>query len=88
MKIEREEKQWGVRLVLSPLSDMRIIAEVNHPKAGRRAECRFWFDGVPGDGPIKMTELMLWKGGLQLILDTVKDESAQMAAGNGKRKRA
>lgn len=87
--VEREEKRWGVRLVMKPLSgrpEMRIIGEVNSPKGERNPETRFWFDGVPGDGPLRMTELMVWRQGLQKFVDLVKGESAAMKAKAAKKK--
>jgi hypothetical protein len=53
---------------------MRIIAEANRLKGTKRAETRFWFDGVPVDRPLRITELNVWNRSLGQILNLVKDE--------------
>lgn len=78
--IEREKKEWGVRLVLKPLTerpDMRVVAEITKPKPGRTPDIRFWFDAVPSDTPMRTTELIVWNQAVRQFLDSVKDESAK-----------
>lgn len=79
--IEREKKEWGVRLVLKPLTDrpdMRVIAEITKPKPGKTPDIRFWFDGVPGDSPMRTTEMIVWNQAVRQFLDSVRDESVKI----------
>jgi hypothetical protein len=88
--IEREKKEWGVRLVLKPLTDrpdMRVIAEITKPKPGRTPDIRFWFDGVPSDSPMRTTDLIVWNQAVRQFLDSVKEESVKVGTNVVSRKK-
>lgn len=79
--IQREKKEWGVRVSMQPLGDrpsMTITAEVNLPKGKFKPETFYWFDGPEVDKPLRLTDLTVWQQGLSLFLDAVKDVQAQM----------
>ena len=79
--MEREEREWGVLLTSRPLGnrpDMKILAEVNEPKGEKKPEVRVWFDGVPRDRPLRITEVNVWNAAMRQLLDQIKDASAQM----------
>ena len=88
--VEREKKEWGIRLVLKPLTDrpdMRVIAEITKPKPGRTPDIRFSFDGVPGDSPMRTTEMIVWNQAVRQFLDSVREESAKVKMKAASRKK-
>ena len=79
--IQREEKEWGVRLSMQPLTgrpSMQIIAEVDNPKPGRKPDTRYWFDGAGSEKPLRPAELTVWQEGLRQFQDVVKDVQARL----------
>lgn len=88
--VEREKKEWGIRLVLRPLTDrpnMRVSAEISEPKPGKSPNIRYWFDGVPGDRPMRTIEMIVWNQALRQFLDSVRDESAKIKKKAASRKK-
>ena len=86
--MQREEREWGVLLTLQPLSarpEMKILAEVNEPRGDKKPEIRVWFDGVPRDRPLRITELNVWNQQMRQLVDQIKDAAAELA--NPKRRR-
>jgi len=86
--LEREEKDWGVKLTLLPFDSpelMRLVGEIDDPKPGKRPAVRFWLDATPSQKPLSMTDLVVIQQGLHQFMDAVKDETAQMM--NPKRKK-
>ncbi|MBX7133793.1 MAG: hypothetical protein K1X67_14055 [Fimbriimonadaceae bacterium] len=66
---------------------MTFIAEIKYPtKSGTSPDTRIWFDGVPANKPMRMTELMAWRNALHVFVDAVKDEAAQIKEKAAKRK--
>jgi hypothetical protein len=66
---------------VKPLTDrpnMRVIAEITKSKPGRPPDIRFWFEGVPGDSPMRTTEMIVWNQAVRQFLDSVKDESSRI----------
>lgn len=79
----REEKDWGVKLTLQPFDStelMRLVGEIDKPKAGKRPTLRFFLDATPTQKPLSMTDLVVIQQGLHQFMDAVKDETAQMMA--------
>jgi hypothetical protein len=66
---------------------MTIIGEVNNPKPGKSPEGLFWFEGVPNEQPLRLTELNVWQQGLHRFLETVKDVSVRMTRDKPKAKK-
>ncbi len=86
--MEREQREWGILLTSQPLGnrpEMKIRAEVNEPKGDKKPEVRVWFDGVPRDQPLRMTEVNVWNSAMRQLLDQIKDASAELA--NPKRRK-
>ena len=80
--VTREDKVWGVRLSMQPLTTrptMQLIGEVDRPKANRSPEVRIWFDGAPCEKPLKLMELGVWQETLVQFIAEVKDTAATLA---------
>ena len=86
--MQRDKRDWGVLLTSHPLAarpEMKILAEVNEPKGDKKPEVRVWFDGVPRDRPLRITDVTIWNQTMRQLLEEIKDISAQLA--NPKRRR-
>ncbi len=79
--MQREQKAWGVRLSLQPLTTrpaMLMIAEVDFPKGDKSPDMRIWFDGAAVEKPFKLTELEVWQQRLVQFVAEVKDTAATL----------
>lgn len=80
--VEREQKAWGVRLSMQPLTarpSMFMTAEVDFPKGDLSPAIRVWFDGAEVEKPFKLTELAAWQATLTQFIAEVKDTAATLA---------
>lgn len=76
--IVTERTDWGVQLKIHPFrgihnaggSDAMVIhADVSRPQKGRKAEIRYWFNGVTGKSNLSHSELTLWTSSLRSLID-------------------
>jgi hypothetical protein len=83
--IEREDKEWGVRLVLRPFqaSGMQIQAEISKTK--RNPEIRIVFTGVPIEHPLVPVEAQTWCQALTTILAEAKRIGEELKRGRTKK---
>lgn len=85
-QIERENRDWGVRLSLRPFRDprqnttMQIEAEINHPKPGRTPPITVRFTGVPTGNPLPSTDAAIWNESLRAVLNRAREIAAEMKA--------
>lgn len=68
--IEREDREWGVRLILRPFqaSSMQIQAEISNPKPKHHPEIRIVFTGVPVQHPLVPADARTWGQALAAVL--------------------
>jgi hypothetical protein len=79
--LQREEKDWGVKLTLEPFGEseaMKLVGEIDLPKGEKPPATRFWLDATPSKKPLRMTDLHVIQQGLHQFIDAVKDETAKM----------
>jgi hypothetical protein len=86
--IEREDREWGVRLMLRPFqaslhAGMHLQAEISNPKPKRNPEIRIVFNGVPIQHPLVPVDAQTWGQALAAIL-----AEARRVAEELKRKKA
>jgi hypothetical protein len=83
--IIREDHEWGVRLLLRPFPDpqysmMEISTEITLPRAGRGAEMRTRFTGVPVSNPLRATDVIAWVAQLNAIQTEARKIATEMKA--------
>jgi hypothetical protein len=78
--IEREDKEWGVRLILRPFqaSSLYIQAEISNPKPKRNPETRIVFSGVPIQHPLVPVDAQTWGQALAAILAEAKRSAEEL----------
>jgi hypothetical protein len=93
--IEREDKEWGVRLIAKPFqaasmhAGMQIQAEISNPKPKRHPEIRIVFTGVPVQHPLVPADAQTWGQALAAVLAEarrVADESRDSVQARGQRR--
>jgi hypothetical protein len=83
LTIQREDKEWGVRLFIRPFADpahamMEISSEVAAPRPNRNPEIRLWFSSVPIQHPLKRTEVVIWIESIKAILSESQKVSVEL----------
>ncbi len=72
--IEREDKDWGVRLTCHPFRGpgekrgMRIYAEVAKPKPRQSPSTTIVFSSVPVQDPLRIADAQTWGRALDAML--------------------
>jgi hypothetical protein len=92
--IEREDREWGVRLIAKPFhgpgmnAAMQIQAEISNPKPKRHPEIRIVFTGVPIQHPLVPVDAQTWGQALAAIVAEAKGiaEELKSVAGRGRTK--
>jgi len=84
--IEREDKDWGVRLTCYPFHGpglkrgMRIHAEVSKPKPRRSPDIRIVFSSVPVQDPLRTADAQTWGRALDAILAEARKVADELKA--------
>ena len=84
--IEREDKDWGVRLTCHPFHgpgmkrDMRIHAEVSKPKPRRSPEITIVFSSVPVQDPLRAADAQTWGRALNAVLAEARRVANELKA--------
>jgi hypothetical protein len=83
VSIQRENTEWGVRLIVKPLPDaayanMEISVEITHPKPGRNPEMRTRFTGTPVSSPLRPTDQIIWVEALKGITEYARAVAGEM----------
>ena len=82
--IEREEREWGVRLVATPFRGagknifMEIQAEVRKPTGQQQPNIRIVFHGVPPRNPLLPVDARIWITAMQAVLEEAGRVADQM----------
>lgn len=92
MGVEREDFDWGVRLMANPFATganaaLQIKAEIGKPKEGRASEVRITFPGTSLGQPLRLLDAQAWGEGLSAIVAQTRKVLADMKEEAGKRKR-
>jgi hypothetical protein len=91
--IQREETQWGVRLVLKPFThpkehaEMYAEADISLPRPGHRSEIKFFFSGTTVQSPLRASDMIVWMEHLKALSDAAREEAAKLKAQSEKPKR-
>ena len=84
--IEREDKEWGVRLICHPFHGlgtkrgMRIYAEVSNPKPRRSPEITIVFSSVPIQNPLRPVDAQTWNQALAAVLAEARKVADELKA--------
>jgi hypothetical protein len=91
IQISSESKDWGTRLIVKPFMEthagMEVSAEIAKPRAGRSAEIKFCFSGVPGHNPLRSTELIVWLEAVKAVHEEARRIGDEMKNGKPKKKK-
>ncbi len=88
--IERENKEWGVRLTGHPFHGpgvkrgMRIYAEVSKPKPRQSPEITIVFSSVPIQNPLRPVDTQTWGQALAAILAETRNVADELKANRTK----
>ncbi|MHC4399441.1 MAG: hypothetical protein ACYTG0_07165 [Planctomycetota bacterium] len=84
--IQREDKEWGVRLTCYPFlgtgmkRGMRIYAEVSNPKPRRSPEITIVFSSVPIQAPLRTADAQTWGRALAAVLAEARKVADELKA--------
>ena len=92
--IERENREWGVRLIVRPLRmnpGMQIRAEISNPAPRRNPQITIVFNGVPVTKPLVLADALAWREALDALMGEAKDvveelKAKRRKAGKGKQR--
>ncbi len=88
--IERENKEWGVRLTCHPFHGlgmkrgMRIYAEVSKPKPKQSPEITIVFSSVPIQDPLRTADAQTWGQALAAVLAEARNVADELKANRTK----
>jgi hypothetical protein len=93
--IQREETDWGVRLVDKPFTspvenaEMYIQADIMRPQSkSSRAEVAFWFSGTTVQRPLRAADVIIWREHLNAVCDAAREEALMMKQPEGGKRKA
>lgn len=83
--IEREDKEWGVRLTCHPFHSgmkrgMRIYAQIGKPKPRRNPEITLVFSSVPVQAPLRTADAQTWGRALDAMLAEARKVADELKA--------
>ncbi len=81
--IDREEKEWGVRLIARPLrmnAKMQIQADISNPTPKRNPQITILFSGVPVQSPLMLADSLAWREALDAVIGEAKSVVEQLKA--------
>jgi len=81
--IEREDKEWGVRLIARPLrmnANMQIQADISNPTHKRNPQITILFNGVPVQNPLVLADALAWREALDAVIGEAKSVVEQLKA--------
>jgi hypothetical protein len=82
--IQREETDWGVRLMAKPFTypkehaEMYVQADISLPRPKHRSETKFFFSGTTVSRPLRATDIIIWTEHLKAISDAAREEVLRM----------
>ena len=88
--IEREEKEWGVRLIARPLrmnTTMQIQADISNPAPKRNPQITILFNGVPVQNPLVLADALAWREALGAVIGEAKSVVVELKAKLTKRRK-
>ena len=88
--IEREDKEWGVRLIARPLrmnTNMQIQADISNPTHKRNPQITILFNGVPVQSPLVLADALAWREALDAVIGEAKSVVEQLKARRTKRRK-
>ena len=92
--IERQDKDWGIRLIATPFSTqstdfhflMQIEAEIKKPTGRGKPEIRISFLGVPIGKPLLPVDARTWRTAFDAVLTEAERIAKEMKPSKSKRK--
>jgi hypothetical protein len=81
--IEREEKDWGVRLVARPLHmnpTMQIQADISNSAPKRNPQVTILFNGVPVQKPLVLADALAWREAIDAVIGEAKSVVDELKA--------
>lgn len=81
--IEREDKEWGVRLITRPLrmnKSMQIQADIANPTPRQNPQITILFNGAPVQKPLVLAEALAWREALDAVIDEAKSVVEELKA--------
>ena len=92
--IEREDKEWGVRLIGRPFrgvgkkTNMLIQAEISNPTSRRNPQITVVFSGAPVPSPLPLGDAQTWRHTFDAVLAEAKSVVEELKAKRSKRRKA
>jgi len=89
--IERQNRQWGVRLLVRPFSarkyaDLEIQADVHKPPTGQRKDIKITFR-APSE-PLRLTDARIWMAAMAAIVEEAEKVAEELAPKKPERPRS
>ena len=81
--IEREDKEWGVRLVARPVRmnpNMQIQADISNPTHKQNPRITILFNGVPVQSPFVLADALAWREALGAVIGEATSVVEQLKA--------
>jgi hypothetical protein len=81
--IEREDKEWGVRLMTRPLrmnTKMLIQVDISNPTPKQNPKITILFNGVPVQKPLVLADALAWREALDAVIGEAKSVVEQLKA--------
>lgn len=91
--IEREDKEWGVRLIARPFrgigknTNMQIQAEISNPTPKRNPQITVVFSGAHAQSPLPLADAQTWRQTYDAVLAEAKSVVEEFKAKRAKRRR-
>ena len=79
--IEREEREWGVRLILRPLQTNRALliqAEISNPAPRKNPQIRFVFSGASVTKPLCLADALTWREAFDAMIAEAKGVAEEL----------
>ena len=84
--IEREDKDWGVRLIGRPFrgigknTKMQIQVEISNPTPKRNPQITVVFSGAPVHSPLPLGDAQTWRQTFDAVLAEAKSVAGELKA--------